>query len=79
MCPLKQVDAGFHQRGRVQVSTHGGDGHHRAGHLFADDAEQPRAALALTVEGYLLAGDDEDPAIIAGLRRLFEEGAPDHG
>jgi RimJ/RimL family protein N-acetyltransferase len=38
-----------------------------------DDAEQPRTALALTVEGYLLAGDDKNPATIEGLRRLLEE------
>ena len=44
-----------------------------AGHLFVDDAEQPRTALALTVEGYLLAGDSEDPAITERLRRLFKE------
>jgi RimJ/RimL family protein N-acetyltransferase len=43
------------------------------GHLFVDDAEQPRTALALTVEGYLLVGDDSNPATIEGLRRLFEE------
>jgi len=43
------------------------------GHLFVDDADQPRTALALTVEGYLLAGDDSDPTIREALRRLFEE------
>jgi GNAT superfamily N-acetyltransferase len=43
------------------------------GRLFVDDAEQPRTALALTVEGYLLVGEDGNPAINEGLRRLFEE------
>ena len=43
------------------------------GRLFVDDADQPRTALALTVEGYLLAGDDDNPATNEGLRRLFEE------
>ena len=43
------------------------------GYLFVDDADQPRTALALTVEGYLLAGDDKNPATIEGLRRLFKE------
>ncbi|MFN2218404.1 MAG: GNAT family N-acetyltransferase, partial [Anaerolineae bacterium] len=43
------------------------------GHLFVDDADQPRTALALTVEGYLLAGEDRDPATNEALRRLFEE------
>jgi RimJ/RimL family protein N-acetyltransferase len=43
------------------------------GHLFVDDADQPRTALALTVEGYLLAGDDSDPVTNEALHRLFEE------
>ena len=43
------------------------------GRLFVDDADQPRTALAITVEGYLLAGDDGNPATNEGLRRLFEE------
>jgi RimJ/RimL family protein N-acetyltransferase len=43
------------------------------GRLFVDDANQPRTALALTVEGYLLAGDDGNPATNEALRRLFEE------
>ena len=43
------------------------------GRLFVDDADQPRTALAITVEGYLLAGDDGNPATNESLRRLFEE------
>jgi len=43
------------------------------GRLFVDDVDQPRTALALTVEGYLLAGEDGNPATNEALRRLFEE------
>lgn len=41
------------------------------GHIFVDSAARPRAALALTIEGYLLAGDHEDAGIRDSLRRLL--------
>jgi tetratricopeptide (TPR) repeat protein len=43
------------------------------GRIFVDDLERPRTALALTVEGCLLAGDDSHPATNKALRRLFKE------
>ncbi len=43
------------------------------GRIFVDDVEQPRTALALTVEGALLAGDHGNPGTNQALRRLFEE------
>jgi len=43
------------------------------GRIFADDVVQPRTALALTVEGYLLVGEDSSPEINNKLRRLFAE------
>jgi RimJ/RimL family protein N-acetyltransferase len=43
------------------------------GHIFVDDVAHPRTALALTVEGYLLAGDDGNPETNAALSRLIQE------
>ncbi|MGD8998634.1 MAG: GNAT family N-acetyltransferase, partial [Anaerolineae bacterium] len=43
------------------------------GRIFVDDVHHPRTALALTVEGYLLAGDHDNPETNAALRRLFKD------
>jgi hypothetical protein len=43
------------------------------GRIFVDDRSQPNTALALTVEGYLLAGADNNLATNESLRRLFKE------
>lgn len=43
------------------------------GRIFVDDIHKPRTALALTVEGYLLAGDGDDLETIGGLSRLLKE------
>jgi len=43
------------------------------GRIFVDDVERPRTALALTIEGYLLAGDDGNPTTNRSLRQLFQE------
>jgi RimJ/RimL family protein N-acetyltransferase len=43
------------------------------GRIFVDDVAQPRTALALTVEGTLLAGDDTNPTTNEALRQLFKE------
>lgn len=34
------------------------------GRIFVDDPEDPRIAFALTVEGYILTGDPDDPAAV---------------
>lgn len=44
------------------------------GRVFVDDVDHPRTGLALTVEGYLLAGDDGSAETNEALRRLFQEG-----
>ena len=36
--------------------------------IFVDNVERPRTAFALTVEGYLLAGDHTDPVVLEALR-----------
>ena len=43
------------------------------GRIFVDNEESPRTMLALTVEGYLLGGDDSDPAVINSLRDFLKE------
>jgi len=43
------------------------------GRIFVDDLERPRTALALTVEGTLLAGDYSNPTTNQGLRQLFAD------
>jgi GNAT superfamily N-acetyltransferase len=43
------------------------------GRIFVDYLMQPRTALGLTVEGYFLVGDDQNPKTNASLHRLFKE------
>jgi GNAT superfamily N-acetyltransferase len=43
------------------------------GRIFVDDAENPRTGLALTVEGYLLAGEHDDPEILEALRQFLRD------
>ena len=43
------------------------------GRIFVDDPQNPRTALALTVEGYLLGGENEDRETLGALQRLFKE------
>ncbi len=43
------------------------------GRIFVDDASRPRTALALTVEGYVLAGEHNNPATNAALGRFLRE------
>jgi len=38
-----------------------------------DDVESPRTGLALTVEGYLLAGEHDDPGILEALRQFLRD------
>ncbi|MGD8397584.1 MAG: GNAT family N-acetyltransferase [Anaerolineae bacterium] len=43
------------------------------GRVFVDNVTDPRTALALTVEGYLLAGAHDNRGTVEALRRLFRE------
>ena len=43
------------------------------GRFFVDDANNPHMALALTVEGYVLSGKHDDPAINAALGRFLRD------
>jgi len=46
---------------------------HNPGRIFVDDVEHPRTAFALTVEGYLLTGEHDNPATLAALRAFIHE------
>lgn len=43
------------------------------GRIFVDDVDQPQTGFALTVEGYLLAGDTNNPHTNRSLKRLLSE------
>jgi len=43
------------------------------GRIFVDDVNQPGTALALTIEGYLLAGDQNNPATNEAIRYLLKD------
>jgi len=43
------------------------------GRIFVDDTAQPRTAFVLTVEGYLLAGEYDNPATNEALRRFLKK------
>ena len=55
------------------LSVHAAIQGNNPGRILVDDVCHPRTALALTVEGYLLAGDDNDLKTDEALRRLFKE------
>lgn len=55
------------------LSIHAAIEGNNPGRIFVDDVYNPRTALALTVEGYLLVGDDGNLETNEALRRLFKE------
>ncbi len=55
------------------LSIHAAIEGNNPGRIFVDDVRQPRTALALTIEGYLLAGDDNNLETDGALRRLFKD------
>lgn len=55
------------------LSIHAAIEGNNPGRIFVDDVYHPRTALALTVEGYLLAGDDSNLETDGALCRLFKE------
>lgn len=60
---------GFDYSLSVQAAIEGNN----PGRIFVDNIEHPRTGFALTVEGYLLAGDDSNPEINAALHRFLKE------
>lgn len=55
------------------LSIHAAIEGNNLGRIFVDDVDQPRTAFALTVEGYLLAGEHHNATTNAALRRLLRE------
>ena len=55
------------------LSIHAAIDGNNPGRIFVDDVDRPRTAFALTVEGYLLAGEHDDAATNGALRRLLRE------
>ena len=55
------------------LSIHAAIEGNNPGRIFVDDVDHPRTALALTVEGYLLAGEHGNLETNAALGRLLKE------
>lgn len=55
------------------LSIHAAIEGNNPGRIFVDDLIRPRTVFALTVEGYLLAGEHDNPAINEGLRSLLRD------
>lgn len=66
---VRSLFQGFDYSLSIQAAIKGNN----PGRIFVNDVQDPRTALALTVEGYLLAGESEDPEILSGLQDLFKE------
>lgn len=55
------------------VSLHALLGGYSPGRIFVDDPAKPKTALALTVDGYYLAGDHSDAGIRQALSEFFRD------
>jgi RimJ/RimL family protein N-acetyltransferase len=66
---VRSLFQGFEYSLSIQAAIEGNN----PGRIFADDVSHPRTALALTVEGYLLAGDNGNPETNAALRQFFKD------
>lgn len=66
---VRPLFAGFDYSLSLQAAIDGAS----PGRIFVDDPHHPRAGLALTVEGYLLAGEHDDPAILDALRQFLRD------
>ena len=66
---VRPLFQGFDYSLSVQAAIEGNN----LGRIFVDDVNQPRTAFALTVEGYLLAGEYDNATINAALGRFLRE------
>lgn len=66
---VRALFQGFDYSLSIQAAIEGNN----PGRVFVDDVDEPHTALALTVEGYLLAGDNDNVETNAALGRLFKE------
>jgi len=66
---VRPLFAGFDYSLSIRAAMQG----HNPGRIFVDDVENPRTAFALTVEGYLLTGEHDDPSTLEALRAFIHE------
>ena len=66
---VRPLFAGFDYSLSLQAAIEGVN----PGRIFVDDVENPRTGLALTVEGYLLAGEHDDPEILEALHQFLSD------
>jgi RimJ/RimL family protein N-acetyltransferase len=66
---VRPLFAGFDYSLSLQAAIEGVN----PGRIFVDDVARPRTGLALTVEGYLLAGEHDDPEILDALRQFLRD------
>jgi len=66
---IRPLFAGFDYSLSLQAAMEGTN----PGRIFVDDVARPRTGLALTVEGYLLAGEHDDPQILEALRQFLRD------
>lgn len=65
----RSLFAGFDYSLSIEAAIEGNN----PGRIFVDDVDQPRTGLALTVEGYLLAGEEGHREANEALRQLFRD------
>jgi len=66
---VKPLFTGFDYSLSIRAAMEGNN----PGRIFVDDVEHPRTAFGLTVEGYLLAGEHDNPATLESLRAFIHE------
>ena len=66
---VRSLFKGFDYSLSIRAVLDGGN----PGRIFVDDSVNPRLALALTIEGYLLAGDPSDPELRESMRQFFQD------
>lgn len=66
---VRPLFAGFDYSLSLQAAIEGVN----PGRIFVDDVARPHTGLALTVEGYLLAGEHNDPEILEALRQFLRD------
>ena len=66
---VQPLFAGFDYSLSIHAAMQG----HNPGRIFVDDVEHPRTAFGLTVEGYLLTGEHDNPATLEALREFIHK------
>jgi RimJ/RimL family protein N-acetyltransferase len=66
---VQPLFAGFDYSLSIRAAMQG----HNPGRIFVNDVARPRTAFALTVEGYLLTGEHDNPATLEALHAFIYE------